>query len=132
MEFDSAEGYDCAEAWESGHPFIHLKSELYRYSFVTGSFDIKYPNEEIFNGIATKTLVADAMRNGKKISVHYNWEPFDDNIIVYSASGMVLFVDISVNDEEVGFMLDSPESESLMVFPYNKIFWLEEAEGILP
>lgn len=132
MEFDSAEGFDCTDAWESGHPFVHVKSALYKYSLVTGEFDIQYPNEEIFNGIATKTLVSDAMRNGKRVSVHYKWEPFDDNIIVYSASGMVLFVDISINDQELGFMIDSPESDSLMVFPYSKIFWLEEVDEELP
>jgi hypothetical protein len=70
--------------------------------------------------------VIDASKNNIPIAVHYKWEPLDENIVIYSIKGKVMYTDVSVNDEELGFVIDSSDAETIMAFSYGKIFWVEE------
>jgi hypothetical protein len=128
MSSDGLGSYDYAKAWESGDPFRYIKSTLYADAILRDELLPEYPNEEIFNCIATKVLVADAFRTKRNISINYNWEPLDENIVIYSISGKVINPELSINDEELGFAIDSPIDDSVMVFPYRKVFWLEESQ----
>jgi hypothetical protein len=128
MSSDGLGSYDYAKAWESGDPFRYIKSSLYADAILRDELLPEYPNEEIFNCIATKVLVADAFRTKRNISINYNWEPLDENIVIYSISGKVINPELSINDEELGFAIDSPLDDSVMVFPYRKVFWLEESQ----
>ena len=126
MEPDSSSGYDLDKAWHSGHPFKYVKTSLYIQAIHSEELDSEYPNDEIFNTIATKMLIVDAFKTNRKIRINYKWEPLDDNIIIYSTKGKILFTDITINDDELGFVIDSEDSDSVMAFSYRKIFWLEE------
>ena len=128
MSSDGLGSYDYAKAWKSGNPFKYIKSSLYMHAILREELLPEYPNEEIFNSIATKVLVADAFKTNRTISINYNWEPLDENIVIYSVSGKVIHPELSVNDEELGFAIDSPIADSVMVFPYRKVFWLEESQ----
>jgi hypothetical protein len=128
MSSDGLRRYNYAEAWESGDPFRYIKSALYTDAVLRDELIAEYPNEEIFNCIATKVLVADAFKTNRNISINYNWEPLDENIVIYSISGKVLHPELSINDEELGFAIDSPLADSIMVFEFRKVFWLEESQ----
>jgi hypothetical protein len=99
MSSDGLGSYDYAKAWESGDPFRYIKSALYADAILRDELLPEYPNEEIFNCIATKVLVADAFRTKRSISINYNWEPLDENIVIYSISGKVINPELSINDE---------------------------------
>lgn len=128
MDFESADTFDCTSAWESGMPFVHVKSQMYKQAIECGQFHMEYPYDEFFNAIATKVLVIDAEEKEKTICVHYGWEPLGEDIVVYSIVGQVLYTDISISDKEVGFLIDSETSETMMALPYKGIFWIEEIE----
>lgn len=126
MNIDGAENFDCTSAWESGVPFMHVKSALYKHAINSGGFHMEYPYDEYFNMVATKILVIDAYKKDVEIAVHYKWEPLDENIVIYSIKGKVMYTDVSVNDEELGFIIDSSDADAIMAFSYGKIFWVEE------
>lgn len=128
MNMDSADSFDCTAAWESGVPFMHVKSALYKQALAGGGFHMEYPYDEYFGMIAVKALAIDAFNKDLPISIHYKWEPLDDNIIIYSIKGKVMYTDVSINDEELGFVIDSSDADTIMAFSYSKIFWIEEAD----
>lgn len=123
---DGAEDFDCTSAWESGIPYMHVKSALYKQAIANGGFHMEYPYDEYFGMVAVKALVIDAYNKEKAINVHYKWEPLDDNIIIYSVKGQVIYTDVSINDTELGFVIDSSDADTMMAFSYGKIFWIEE------
>ena len=128
MDSDNFASHDYAKAWDSGQPFNYIKAALYMQSIHNDELYPEYPNDEVFNTITAKVLAVNALKTNRTISVNYKWEPLDDNIVIYSLSGKVLYTDVSINDEELGFIIKSDESDSLTAFPYKKIFWLEEAD----
>lgn len=127
MNSEEADAFDCGQAWESNSPFLHVKNALYTHAVNSGEFHIEYPYDELFNMLTTKTLVEDAMSTGRAITIHYKWEPLDDNIVVYSASGKILYTNVAMNDSLGGFIMQSSDDDSVMVFSYSEVFWLEEA-----
>ena len=128
MNLEGAENFDCTSAWESGVPFMHVKSALYKHAIDKGGFHMEYPYDEYFGMMATKVLTIDAWDRDMLISVHYKWEPLDENIVIYSTRGKVMYTDVSINDDELGFVIDSIDSDTIMAFSYGKIFWVEEAQ----
>lgn len=128
MNLEGADNFDCTPAWESGVPYMHVKSALYKHAMLSGGFHMEYPYDEYFGMATTKILTIDAYNRDIPISVHYRWEPLDENIIIYSIKGKVMYTDVSINDDELGFVIDSSDADTIMAFSYSKIFWIEEAD----
>ena len=70
MNEDGAESFDCAEAWDTSAPFLYVKNHLYRYAVDSGDFHVEYPYDELFNMLAAKFLLQDAMDTGKTVTVN--------------------------------------------------------------
>ncbi len=126
MSDESAESFDCAEAWETTSPFLHVKNYLYRCAVQSGEFHIEYPYDELFNVLTAKLLLQHAMDTGRTVVVHYKWEPLDENIVTYSATGKIVYTDVGIHDDNPGFVMESTDSESIMAFSYKEIFWVAE------
>jgi hypothetical protein len=122
------DSFDCSMAWEQSSPFLHVKNALYTHALKNGEFHVEYPHDELFNMLTTKALVEDAMMTDRSITIHYKWEPLDDNIVIYSASGNIIYTDVAMRDSLGGFIMQSSDDGKLMAFAYNEVFWLEKAD----
>jgi hypothetical protein len=128
MNDEGAESFDCAEAWETSAPFLHVKNYLYRYAVESGDFHVEYPYDELFNMLTAKFLLQDAMDTGKTVIVHYKWEPLDESVVIYSAKGKIVYTNVALHDEISGFVMEGTDGDSVMVFSYKEIFWVAEVK----
>lgn len=131
MEEPDTEGsksYDFAQAWQHPHAFAIIRTGILRLFMEREDFNPENPYEQLISTLTATGMIHSAYELGKNIEVRYGWEILDDdNIIMHSCYGVVEKIDIRVNAEEPGFLLDVGDDE-YCAFAYKDIFWVCEAK----
>ena len=126
-EQDGSAPYDFGSAWEHPHAYALIKSAIYKLFMLKDDFNPENPYDSLIARITTVGMIHSAHELDKKIEVRYDWEMLDDdNVIMHSCYGFVDKIDVRINAEEMGFILDLGDDE-YGVFAYDKIFWVCES-----
>jgi hypothetical protein len=119
---------DFSGAWSHPHAYALIKTAILKMFMDRDDFNPENPYESLISRVATTGMIRSAYDLDKRIEVRYGWEILDDdNIIMHSCFGYVDKVDIRINAEEMGFMLDLGDGD-YGVFSYKNIFWVCGAE----
>lgn len=128
-EKESSQSYDFEGAWDHHHAFAIIKAGIQRLFMSRDDFNPENPYEELSSTITTTGMIHSAYRLGKNIEVRYGWEMIDDeNIIMHSCFGIVDKVDIRINSDKPGFLMDMGDDE-YAAFAYKDIYWVCEAQA---
>jgi len=128
-EQDGSASYDFAGAWGHPHAYALIKAAIYKFFMMREDFNPENPYDSLTSKITTTGMIHSAFELGKKIEVRYGWEMLDDeNIIMHSCYGFVDKIDVRINAEEMGFILDLGDDD-YGVFAYDKIFWVCESDN---
>jgi hypothetical protein len=119
---------DFSGAWSHPHAYALIKAAIFKIFMERDDFNPENPYESLIGRVATTGMIRSAYDLDKRIEVRYGWELLDDNnIIMHSCFGYVDKVDVRINAEDMGFMLDLGDGD-YGVFAYKNIFWVCEAE----
>lgn len=118
------------EAWDHRDGFMMLRNGIFQTIRLRDDFNPEYPYDEMTSYVVARGMIRSAAEFGRRIEVRYDWEALDEeNVIMHSAVGHVMYFDICVNGSSSGFMLRTPDPDSqLLVFEYKNIFWVCSAE----
>lgn len=128
-ERDGESTYDFEQAWDHPHAYALIKAAIFKVFMTRDDFNPENPYEALISGVATAGMIHSAYELGKTIEVRYDWELLDDdNVIMHSCFGTVEKIDIRINAEELGFLMDLGDDE-YVAFSYKNIFWVCEARN---
>ena len=69
-------------------------------------------------------MIYSAYQLKKNIEVRYSWELLDDeNMIAHSCFGTIDKVDITINAEQMGFLMNLGDDD-FGAFAYSDIYWV--------
>lgn len=119
------------EAWNYTDGFLMLRNGLFQTIRMRDDFNPEYPYDEMTSYVVARGMIRSAAEFGRCIEVRYDWEALDEeNVIMHSCVGHVMFFDININGSSQGFLLRTPDPDGdLMAFEYKNIFWVCSAEG---
>lgn len=127
-EGDKESEYDFGQAWDHPHAYALIKAAIFKVFMMRDDFNPENPYEALISRIATAGMIHSAHELGKKIEVKYSWELLDDeNLVMHSCFGTVEKIDIRINAEEMGFLMDLGDDE-YGAFSYKNIFWVCEVK----
>lgn len=130
-EGDSEESLvDFDSVWSLKSPFDSCKATLAQALILSENFNINYPYDLMLNHVVARGMVRSACELEMPIEVRYKWECLDeDNIIMHSVFGIVVAINVNINDEAEGFMIDGTDwGYGFMALDYGRIFWVGEAD----
>ena len=120
--------YDFNGAWNHPHAYALIKAAIFKLFMGREDFNPENPYESLISRITTAGMIHSAHELGKRAEVRYDWEMLDDdNVIMHSCYGYIDKIDVRVNAEELGFIMDLGDDE-YGVFSYDKIFWVCESQ----
>jgi hypothetical protein len=123
---DSAQ-YDFNDAWGHPHAYAIVKTAIYKLFTMRDDFNPENPYESLISRITTTGMIHSAFELGKRVEVRYDWEMLDDeNVIMHSCFGYIDRVDVRINAEDMGFIMDLGDEE-YVAFAYKNIFWVCES-----
>lgn len=124
---DGSEKYDFAAAWGHPHAYALIKAGIYKLFMMRDDFNPENPYESLISTITTTGMIHSAYELGKKIEVRYDWEMIDEeNVVMHSCYGFVDKIDIRINGDDYGFLMDLGDDE-YGAFAYKNIFWVCES-----
>lgn len=126
-EQEDSEQYDFNDAWGHPHAYAFVKIAIYKLFAMREDFNPENPYESLISRITTTGMIHSAFELGKRVEVRYDWEMLDDeNVIMHSCFGYIDRVDVRINAEDMGFIMDLGDEE-YGVFAYKNIFWVCES-----
>lgn len=117
-----------AEAWSKPHSYAVIKTAIYNMLISRDDFSPENPYDDIVSMVTTTGMIRSAYELRKNVEVRYDWELLDDqNVIMHSCFGTVEAIDIKINAQDSGFLMDIGEDD-FAAFSYKNIFWVCAAD----
>lgn len=127
-ERDGSRSYDFGQAWGHPHAFAIIKTGIMKLFMEREDFNPENPYEDLISTLAATGMIHSAYELGKNIEIRYGWELLDDeNIIMHSCFGTVDKIDIRINAQNMGFLLDLGDDD-YAAFAYKDVYWVCEAK----
>jgi len=119
-----AGSHDFDQAWDHPQAFAIIKSGITKIFQERDDFNPENPYDQLITTLTVTGMIYSAYQLKKKIEVRYSWELLDDeNMITHSCFGTIDKVDITINAEQMGFLMNIGDDD-FGAFAYSDIYWV--------